>query len=52
MDETTLKQINALQLAVRVLDGSDGGSTIKEKYAAKLVLMDMILEKEGRKVTS
>jgi len=49
MDTETLKRINALQLAVRVLDGTAGGYSADDKYQAKLTLMDMILKEEGRK---
>lgn len=41
-----IKKISALQVAVRVLEGTAGGYSEKEKYEAKLVLMQMILELE------
>lgn len=49
MNEKTMKRINALQCAVRVMDGTAGGYTKEQIQQSKLALMDLILEMETKK---
>jgi hypothetical protein len=48
MDAKTLKQIAALQCAVRVMEGTAGGYTKEQIQTAKLELMDFILALEAK----
>jgi hypothetical protein len=43
-----LKRINALQVAVRVLDGETGDYSKEDLYAAKVVLMNWLVELDKR----
>jgi hypothetical protein len=48
MDAKTLKQISALQCAVRVMEGTAGGYTKQQIQDSRLVIMELILEMKGR----
>jgi hypothetical protein len=49
MNEKKLKQINALQCAVCVMDGTAGGYTKEQIQQSKVVVMEMIAEMEHPK---